>query len=337
MTLLPILPPWLFLISAALLAGFAAALLARRRTPARWRYAALVLLLLLVAAAARPGIPGASAPVAAAELNVFFVVDTTPSAGAEDFDGNRLRLDGMKGDINAIAGRLAGARFSLITFDSTAKVVLPLTTDATALRTAADILSPQTAYASRGSSVTGANALLGSRLAAAAKAHPERPRLVFYLGDGEQTSANPPEPFAAGTKLVDGGAVLGYGTSSGGKMRDYAFGTNKPGDYITDRSTRDGRPALSVIDEKTLQAIAGQLGVPYVHRQKAAGIDAALADSAPLAAVAAVDGGTEARQGAGRTELYWLPALAGFGVALGGLLASGRALARLGRGRGRAA
>jgi Ca-activated chloride channel family protein len=330
MTLLPVLPPWLFWILAALLAGSAAALLAGRRTPARWRYATLVLL--LVAAAARPGIPGASAPVAAAELNVFFVVDTTPSAGAEDYDGNKLRLDGMKGDIKAIAGRLAGARFSLITFDTTAKVVLPLTTDATALRTSADILSPQTAYVSRGSSVTGANALLGSRLDAAAKAHPERPRLVFYLGDGEQTSANPPEPFAAGTKLVDGGAVLGYGTSSGGRMRDYAFGTNKPGDYITDRSTQDSRPALSVIDEKTLQAIAAQLGVPYVHRPKPAGIDAALADSAPRAAVAA---GTAERPGAGRTELYWLPALAGFCVALGGLLASGRALARLGRAQGR--
>ena len=48
-----------------------------------------------------------------------------------------------------------------------------------------------TAY-SKGSSVTAAGKLLTERLRAARDSHPERPRLVYYLGDGEQTSAAAP-------------------------------------------------------------------------------------------------------------------------------------------------
>lgn len=317
MTLLPILPAWLFWPVAALLACAAGTLL--RKGPAgrgsgraaRRRFAVLVLLVLM--AAARPGLAGGTVPAAATELNVFFVVDTTPSSAAEDYDGTQTRLAGITKDINAIATELAGARFSLLTFDSTATVALPLTTDATALRTAAGVLSPKTAQASQGSSVSSARGLLARQLAASGKAHPQRPRLVFYLGDGEQTAASAPEPFKEGAGLIDGGAVLGYGTAAGGKMRDSAFGSGAPAPYILDRSTDGGQPAVSVIDEKQLRAIAGQLGVPYVHRVAPAGIGAALADAAPR--TAADRGGPEGVR-PGRVELYWLPALAAFGVAL---------------------
>ncbi|MDJ0313957.1 VWA domain-containing protein [Arthrobacter sp. H35-D1] len=335
MSFLPIVSPWFFWpVAALLLAATGWTLLKNRGTAgwhagsqntraARWRLAALVVLVVL--AAARPGLAGASAPVASSDLNVFFVVDVSPSSAAEDYDGASPRLAGMQADINALAAELPGARFSLISFDSTAKVLLPLTTDATALRTLTQVLAPGTAYTSKGSSITAAGPVLGERLAAAQQSHPDRPRLVFYLGDGEQTAAAAPEPFAEGTELIDGGAVLGYGTAAGGHMRDHSFSAEHPGPYILDK-TANYAPATSRIDEKALGSVAGQLEVPYVHRGSPADISAALAASAPKGSAAP---GNNEQQGAGRWELYWLFALAGFGVAAWEVVRLGIALRRL--------
>lgn len=311
MTFLPILAPWLFITLALLLAAGALWLLVKSRSAARWRYAALVLLVVL--AAARPGLGGAPAPVANTELNIFFVVDTTPSSAAEDYNGSSPRMEGMRADIMALAEEFAGARFSLITFDSKAASVLPLTTDATALRTLTEVLEPRPSYNSKGSSISVADSVLAGRLAAAQKAHPERPRLVYYLGDGEQTAATAPAPFKDSPDLVDGGAVLGYGTTAGGKMRDFSFGIDEPGPWIADKSA-DYAPAVSTIDEQALRTVAGQLKVPYVHRQAPGNLGPALADSAPKASTQPA--GSETRPGAGRWELYWVLALAAFGVAL---------------------
>ncbi|MGA7203024.1 MAG: VWA domain-containing protein [Specibacter sp.] len=326
MTLLPVLPPWLFWPLAAVLLGATVVVLALRGRKDRWRFALLVLL--VVAAAARPGVAGGTAPAAATDLDVFFVVDTTASAAAEDYDGAKTRLGGMKADINAIAAELAGARFSLITFDSKAKVVLPLTGDATALRTLTEVVTIQSTYASRGSTISAAREALAGRLAAAAKVHPQRPRLVFYLGDGEQTAAEAPQPFTEGIDLIDGGAVLGYGTAAGGRMRESSGGNDGPGTYIVDPASPTLADARSVIDEKQLRAVAGQLGVPYVHRSVPGDIAAALVDAAPRAADNPESGDGDRP---GRVELAWLLAVAAFGLALWELFVSGRAYRELPR------
>lgn len=339
MSFLPIISPWLFWPLAALLLVATGWTLLKNRGVAGshagsqygkasgWRLGALVVLVVL--AAARPGWGGASASVTSSDLNVFFVVDVSPSAAAEDYDGASPRLVGMQTDINALAAELPGARFSLISFDSTAKLLLPLTTDATALRTLTQVLAPGTAYTSKGSSITAAGPVLGERLAAAQQSHPDRPRLVFYLGDGEQTAAASPEPFAQGTEFIDGGAVLGYGTVAGGHMRDHSFSADNPGPYILDK-TANYAPATSRIDEKALGQVAGQLEVPYVHRGSPADIAAALVASAPQGAAAS---GHSEQQGAGRWELYWFFALAGFGVAAWEAVRLGTALHRLPGGR----
>lgn len=330
MTLLPILPPWLYLAVAVLFLAGTAWLLTRGASAARWRLAALVVLVLL--AGARPGVVGGSAPVANTELNVFFVVDVTPSIAAEDYNGKSPRLEGVKSDIRSLATELAGARFSLISFDSSASVVLPLTTDATALDTMTEVLSPKPAYISKGSSISAANAMLAQRLAAAQESHPDRPRLVFYLGDGEQTADAAPEPFKDNVDLIDGGAVLGYGTAAGGEMREFSFSSSgKPGPYILDKAA-GYEPAVSKIDEKALAGVAAQLNVPYVHREQPGNIADALGKSAPKAA--ARPDGAQDRAGAGRTEIYWLLALAAFGIAGWELISLNRA-ARVVRGTGK--
>lgn len=288
------------------------------------------LVLLLLLAACRPGLPGGTVEAAATDLNVFFVVDTSSSIAAEDHTpagGQEVkgqaaggesaggqaagvpRLDGVREDIRAIAGELGGARYSLISFDSGAAVRMPLTTDTSALEAAVAVLGPEVTDYSQGSSVTAARAVLAERLAIARASHPDRPRLVFYFGDGEQTSAAAPRALGIDGSLVSGGAVLGYGTRDGGRMKENSGDPTRPAaTYIQDPAT--GAAAVSRLDEDRLRDLARQLALPYLHR--AAG-DAA----APMLQQATP--GTLLRTGValdGRTELYWVPAFAAFLLAL---------------------
>ncbi len=244
----------------------------------------------------RPGIPGGAVETLATDVDVVLVVDTTASIVAEDWDGDRPRLDGVRADIERVVAEYPGARFALITFDAEASVRVPLTTDATALMTSLAVLRPEPTANSRGSSVGIAAALLERTLDSAASVSPDRARMVFYFGDGEQTAATQPESFAGSAGQLSGGAVLGYGTSEGGPMRQTSAGTDGPGDYIQ----YDGERALSVIDPDNLTRIAEQLGVEY--RQRSAGTALEL-PPAPATAVT-VDGSTESV-----AELTWVVAL----------------------------
>ena len=67
---------------------------------------------------------------------------------------------------------------------------------------------------------------------------PERGRVVFYLGDGEQTAADPPTPFDIDKRLINGGAVLGYGTTEGGRMKATRSRFDTTRDYIKDPDDR---------------------------------------------------------------------------------------------------
>ncbi|GGI80384.1 vWA domain-containing protein [Pseudarthrobacter scleromae] len=332
MTLQPVLPWWLLL---PLIAAAVAVLVWQLRRPGNSRHQRgragrragvrhTMLVLLLVGASLRPGLPGGTAQAATADLNVFFVVDTTTSMVAEDYGNAEPRMAGVRKDIAAIAEELPGARFSVITFDTAAHVRMPLTTDTLALDTITSVLEPQvTAYA-KGSSITAAREVLSERLSLARQSHPGRLRLVFYLGDGEQTSAKAPAPMDLEDGLVAGGAVLGYGTAGGGRMREntgeeYDDGSTPGGDasYLRDSSGDGAGYALSRIDEGRLQQIAGQLGVPYVHRSAGNSAAPMLQDARP----AALDAGALTNAGqdgslAARTELYWIPAAGAFVLGL---------------------
>jgi Ca-activated chloride channel family protein len=275
-----------------------------------------LLLALLCVAILRPGLPGGSAGAVTADLNVFFVVDTTTSMVAEDHGNGAPRMDGVRRDIMAIAEGLPGARFSVITFDTKGHVRMPLTTDTLALETITSVLEPQVTSYSKGSSITAARQVLAERLAAARDSHPERPQLVFYLGDGEQTSGGEPDPLVPDNGPVAGGAVLGYGTEAGGRMKENTGmeydGGAQGGPYVQDGSGGTTRDAVSRIDEGRLREIAGQLDVPYVHRAAGDPPEAMLQQARP--------GALEHTQGAdslqSRTELYWLFAAGAFVLGL---------------------
>ena len=88
--------------------------------------------------------------------------------------------------------------------------------------------------------------------------------MLFFISDGEITDGSALQSFKDLEKYVDGGAVLGYGTAKGGRMK------NSYGGYIKDPKTNsDG---YSVINEDNLKQIADDLDIDYIHMTKQSNI-----------------------------------------------------------------
>lgn len=333
MTLLPVAPwPVLLVLAVGALAAVwwnpSSRSVPGESRATHWRLTGAVVL--LGVAALRPAVAGEQVDTTAANLNVYFVVDTTSSIIAEDYGDGRPRIDGVSADISAIAEALPGARYSVVTFDQEARVRLPLTTDTTALDAAVETLLPESYEVSRGTSVSEANDRLKTLLHQADARTPERGRVVFYLGDGEQTAVDPPAPFDIDKRLINGGAVLGYGTTEGGRMKATRSRFDTTRDYIKDPAT--GEDARSVISENTLRTIGDQLGLSYLHRE---------AGDAIGPVVGGIDlerFGTseqiEKQKVIARRELYWPLLLAVAGIAAWEVGAGVTALVQTRRRRG---
>ncbi len=224
----------------------------------------------LVVIALTPAIPSSQSSQVQSNAELFFVVDRTGSMAAEDYNGSEIRLEGVRHDLAALTEAMPGARYTIIGFDSQATRQLPMTTDARAVRSWAQTVTQEVTSYSAGSAIDRPLEALAGSLEAAAERNPENVRLVFIFSDGENTNdggvdVQSYEPLAG---LVDGGAVLGYGTPDGGNMRSYdgtsATGPGTDAPYIEDPST--GEPAVSVLDETSLRQVAAELAIPYERR-----------------------------------------------------------------------
>ena len=241
--------------------------------------------------------------------DIFIVLDTTGSVSAEDWNGDSTRLEGMRADITQIVEHFAGARFSLITFDAVSLVRVPLTRDTSALLSSMEVVQPEMTLYSHGTSISEPRELLADTLEEAQEAYPEHRRIVFYLGDGEQTASSAPESFADAGEFTNAGIVLGYGTEQGGKMLAnsglYTDEDDEP-EYIKDRSSSPAKDALSVIDEDNLRDIAEELGVTYTHRTT----EGAIPGLSSIEDIA--DEALTALDSRSVIPLYWVFALAAF-------------------------
>jgi Ca-activated chloride channel family protein len=198
-------------------------------------------------------------------LDVYLVVDRTGSMAAEDYHDEQPRLEGVRADIATLTEELGGARFSVVSFDSTASRQLPLTTDVGALRDWAHTMNQEITIYSSGSNLNRVLGDLTILLERGRENNPLNKQLVFIMSDGENTSDEPRTDFKHLAPLIDGGAVLGYGTAEGARMKRYDPLLDDDS-YILDHSGSSPTVAISKIDEAELEALASELGIEYLHR-----------------------------------------------------------------------
>lgn len=273
MILQPLLSWWILAIIFLPIVIFCVWLIVINKTARKSWMRRLAIIILILLAFLRPSIPGVSKHTGNASLDVFFIIDATYSVKAMDYDGNKERLEGIRKDVKDIAAKLVGARFSVVIFDTSAYVALPLTSDTSTLASIVDTIQPQYEFYGKGSSIDMPLEITEKELSRVSKVSPGRGLVLFYLGDGEQTEEEKPKSFSPIKKYIKGGAVLGYGTSSGGKMHGPFWGTKYQWDsqeFIKDLSTGNypAPDALSKIDEANLKNIADQAGIKYIHRTK---------------------------------------------------------------------
>lgn len=188
-------------------------------------------------------------------LDVLFVVDSTISMWANDYDGGKTRMEGVKNDINLILKELSGSNFGLIAFDDTARVLSPFTQDMKYISDLVSVMTMPDSYYASGSDLSIAYRDISSLLESSDKKE-NRKTIVFYISDGEITNGKKLASFAELSKYIDNGAVLGYGSADGGKMKD-KFG------YVYDYNSHSD--AISRIDENNLKKIAGDMGIEYLN------------------------------------------------------------------------
>jgi hypothetical protein len=288
MTFLPVLP-WAILavvVGALVLARLVALrqvllLAGKRRGRAVLRWSGVTLaVLLIIAAATRPQprdethgatVSSGQAP-AGGNLNVFLIVDRSADSGIEDYGAGEPRIAGMRDDIAALIEQYPAARYALVSFASRAALDWPLSEDVWSLRPTIAALSARQGGADARSDVNAAAAgnALRYQLIQVAQQYPGSRNVVLYFGSGAPGSRAQQGDIDLTPRSVDGGAVLGYGRTD-------------------------------MIDEAELRRVAGQLGVPYVHRDPTQPFRLDLHETPD---------GTGTRAEAGDPiELYWLPAL----------------------------
>ncbi|MDR1806847.1 MAG: VWA domain-containing protein [Propionibacteriaceae bacterium] len=344
----PLVPWWLAVAVGGLMAAFAVGLAVRHaRRRARWlRRGALALAWSL--ALLNPTVTAGSQAAALADVDALFVVDLSLSMGAVDGPDGAMRLDQARADLAALVAALPGARYTVIGFAGTARVLAPPTADAQAVTQLAATLARESAKNATPSAIGAAADLVAAQLARQRAAHPDRAQVVFYLGDGEQTSRSGAVTLGALADQVTAGAVLQYGTTVGAQIASYegagpddgSCGESGVGRYASCWVTRAnsvpgtypqgaaGDAVISKADPAALALIAEGLGVEVVDRTAGGPVDALVAGIARRVAADAAAGLP------GTLPLYWLFAVVA-GACLLGEVATAVGERRRGFGAGR--
>lgn len=256
----PIIPVFVALPVLLIILCLYVVVIVKRHTRIRYkilgvlRIAAIIILAFITNL--RPMTKRYNATIEMKNLDVLFVVDTTMSMWAEDYNGNHKRMDGVIDTAEDIIDELSGSNFGLIRFDNYAQVLCPFTQDHETVKDAFSTIKMPDKYYAKGTSLNTSYGEMKGLLESSSTKE-ERQTILFFISDGEITDNSELMSFKVLEPLVDAGAVLGYGTEKGGRMSTGSFS------YIQDGET--GQDAISVIDEKNLKTIADELQIDYIH------------------------------------------------------------------------
>lgn len=271
MIVYPIIPIWIMGLVCIILIVFV--VIKGRR---KWGLVRQILIIILLFAInLRVMIKSPNSEVMSNNLDVLFVIDNSLSMLAEDYNGNEKRMDAVKNDCKHIMDELNGSRFSVITFDDTAQIAIPYTRDINLIYESLEILITNDSYNAKGTTLNVAKDLTLESLKNISE-DSSRSKIIFFMSDGEITNGEGLESFSKIKQYVDSGAVLGYGTKSGGKMLVKKSLYEDEEIYLQDKTNYPYVDAVSYIDEGNLKSIANDIGVDYINMSKQSNIDSKL-------------------------------------------------------------
>lgn len=262
----------------------------------------LSMLALMTIILVRPVFLGGQTNKVTTNLNIFFVVDATPSMGTKDVDGD-ARFMKVANDVYKIATSFKGSRYSVIVEDNSVYSALPVSDNldylvniqGTDLRGSTNqkseikrsIFAPKNIYYSSGTNLSELLSFASNRISKYYKDNPSRNNIVFFMSDGDDSPDSVLRELSSFRSSIAYGAVFGYGSKEGDIVptptKDYSeeteciaySGSNtdieiRPKSYP--KSDGDGEKivkcAVSKLNEETLQKIASILGVAYYHRDE---------------------------------------------------------------------
>lgn len=217
------------------------------------------------------------------DISVLFVIDTSVSMRALDYNGDKERFEGVINDCCNIVDELSGCKFSIITFGDTARRLIPFTADTNATKAELKSINIEKDLYAAGTSINSVKDVLETTLKKEYERKNENSKVViFFISDGEITKKDEKlESLSNLKKYVINGAVMGYGTEAGGKMIENMYkdvrDSNGEPYYIKYYDQNNNRVvAISKIDEKNLKKIASDLGIDYVKMEKSSKINSKL-------------------------------------------------------------
>ena len=259
----PMLPLGILVLVFALLFGATSYFVIRNKVNTKEKIFTLMrmtmIYLLAFTIGVRPVVVETKYEFATKNLDVLFVVDTTISMWAQDYMGSRKeRMEGVIKDANYVMDELAGSNFGLVTFDDTAHVLSPFTQDMQYIRDLFDTFETPESYYANGSDLSIPYQDIEALLLSSSRKE-NRKTIVFYISDGEITNGKELKDYSELAQYIDSGAVMGYGSEKGGKMKDGGYSTRYVYDYTLHQD------AVSKIDETNLKKIAEDLGLTYMN------------------------------------------------------------------------
>ena len=236
----------------------------------------LLIVLLLFIINLRFMIPNGEAMATNSDVNILFVIDTSVSMRALDYNGNKERFEGVTNDCSHIVEELSNCKFSIITFADTAKKVIPFTTDTDMVQAELRSIQLEDDYYAKGSSMNIVKELLQKTLKEQNTKDDKSKIVVFFVTDGEITKEGENlESFEENSKYISNGAVLGYGTTAGGKMINSRYEDKPESDYyyLFYYEEFKRKTAISKLDESNVKQIANDLGIDYIQMSKTSNIN----------------------------------------------------------------
>ena len=266
----PIIPIWLMAIICILVLGFIIYTMVKSKK-IKSNIIDILIIILLFFINLRFMILNNDVIVTTNNLDVLFVIDNTISMNADDYAGNKTRFEGVKKDCQHIIEELAGSRFSVITFNNSAKRVLPFTKDINLTNETIEIISSVDEFYAKGSSLNTPIQVINDVYEESTKKE-DRLNILFFISDGEITDDSKLKSYEKISSYIHNGAVLGYGSKNGGGMKLYDKYTQEWED-VMDRTEYPYKKAISKLDEDNLEKIASDMNIDYIHMNKQTNID----------------------------------------------------------------